>query len=346
MLFRSLAHLPVSKMILSGTPMPQSDSDLIPQFTFLYPEIEAHEDTVVDLMKPVYVRTTKHELGLPPVRRLQINIPMSQTQEKLYELMKFELARQVEKDLSRRDKGMLRKLGRSIMRLLQFVSNPALLAREIDWISSDYLEALLEESPSGPKVDYVCDRARELASKGKKVLIWTSFVQNVEIISERLADLGAVYIHGGVDSGLEEDDDSREGKIRLFRDDPNVQVMVANPAAASEGISLHMVCRHAIYVDRTYNAAHYLQSEDRIHRLGLKPGQSPIIEILACPNTIDESVQHRLALKVDRMAQALEDESLNIDPIPLDPQFIEDGEAYTLGLDDEDIVSLLTHLKG
>ena len=341
-----LAHLPVSKMILSGTPMPQSDSDLIPQFTFLYPEIEAHEDTVVDLMKPVYVRTTKHELGLPPVRRLQINIPMSQTQEKLYELMKFELARQVEKDLSRRDKGMLRKLGRSIMRLLQFVSNPALLAREIDWISSDYLEALLEESPSGPKVDYVCDRARELASKGKKVLIWTSFVQNVEIISERLADLGAVYIHGGVDSGLEEDDDSREGKIRLFRDDPNVQVMVANPAAASEGISLHMVCRHAIYVDRTYNAAHYLQSEDRIHRLGLKPGQSPIIEILACPNTIDESVQHRLALKVDRMAQALEDESLNIDPIPLDPQFIEDGEAYTLGLDDEDIVSLLTHLKG
>ena len=341
-----LSHLPVSKLILSGTPMPQSDGDLIPQFTFLYPEITATEDNVVELMKPVYVRTTKHELQLPPIIRVAKTIEMSETQEKLYNLMKFELVRQVEKSLSRREKSMFRKLGKSIMRMLAFVSNPALLAREIDWIDSDYLEALLEESPSGPKVDYACNRARELALEGKKVLIWTSFVQNVEIIAERLSDLGAVFIHGGVDSGLEEDDDTREGKIRLFRDDPSVQVMVANPAAASEGISLHMVCRYAIYVDRTYNAAHYLQSEDRIHRLGLRPDQSPIIEVLECPNTIDESVRDRLCLKVDRMAQALEDESLNIDPIPLDPAYIEDSESYALGLDDEDLMSLLQNLKG
>jgi hypothetical protein len=31
---------------------------------------------------------------------------------------------------------------------------------------------------------------------------------------------------------------------------------------------LHKVCQNAIYVDRTFNAAHFLQSEDRIHRLG------------------------------------------------------------------------------
>ncbi|MBK7576840.1 MAG: hypothetical protein IPI24_05350 [Ignavibacteria bacterium] len=47
-----LSHLPVSKLIMSGTPMPQSTNDLIPQFLFLYPEIPADTDTVVGLMRP------------------------------------------------------------------------------------------------------------------------------------------------------------------------------------------------------------------------------------------------------------------------------------------------------
>jgi len=232
------------------------------------------------------------------------------------------------------------------MRLLAFVSNPPLLAREIDGIAGDYFEALLAESSAGPKVDYACDRARELASQGKKVLIWTSFVQNVETLAERLSDLGAVYIHGGVDSGGDEDSDTREGKIRLFHDSPDVQVIIANPAAASEGISLHKVCHHAIYVDRTYNAAHYLQSEDRIHRLGLGPDESPIIEVLECPGTIDESVRHRLALKVDRMAQALNDYSLSIDPIPYDPAVTEEDEESVLGMSEGDLQDLIENLKG
>ena len=44
-------------------------------------------------------------------------------------------------------------------------------------------------------------------------------------------------------------------------------VLVANPAAAAESISLHEHCNHALYLDRTYNAGQFLQSQDRIHRL-------------------------------------------------------------------------------
>ena len=62
----SLAHLPVGKLIMSGTPMPQSTEDLIPQLAFLYPEIPADAETVVSLIRPIYVRTNKKELGLPP----------------------------------------------------------------------------------------------------------------------------------------------------------------------------------------------------------------------------------------------------------------------------------------
>lgn len=32
-----IAHLPKKKLVMSGTPMPQSPKDLIPQFLFLYP---------------------------------------------------------------------------------------------------------------------------------------------------------------------------------------------------------------------------------------------------------------------------------------------------------------------
>src|SRR5205807_1769133 len=142
----------------------------------------------------------------------------------------------------------------------------------IGFAHAELLKAVLAEG-EGPKLKYVLKKARLLGRQGKKVLIWSSFVKNVEYMAGRLADMGAVYIHGGVDAGDESDDETREGKIRLFHDDPNVRVLVANPAAASEGVSLHRICHDAIYLDRTFNAAHYLQSEDRIHRFGLLPDQ-------------------------------------------------------------------------
>ena len=265
-------------------------------------------------------------------------------QRELYKLMKFEVAREAASALTIRSKQAFRSLGRSVARLLQFVSNPALLSSEIGFAHPDLLAAVLAEG-DGPKLKYVLKRARQLAREGQKGLIWSSFVRNVEYISERLADLGAAYIHGGVDAGDEDDDETREGKIKLFHDDPNVRVMVANPAAASEGVSLHRVCHHAIYLDRTFNAAHYLQSEDRIHRFGLPQEQKTTIEIVECTDSVDETVRERLGYKIGQMAEALADSSLRPDPIPLDPTEIEDIDDYSTGLREEDIQALLKDLS-
>jgi SNF2 family DNA or RNA helicase len=337
----SIAHLPVGKLVMSGTPMPQSTEDLIPQLAFLYPEIPATADTAVDLMRPIYVRTNKAELGLPPVTRGVITLSMSAIQRELYMLMKTEVHREAANALTIRSKQAFRALGRSVIRLLQFVSNPALLSAEIDNAHPDLYRAVLAEG-DGPKLDYVLKKARQLVRGGSKVLIWSSFVKNVEYIAERLSDLGAVYIHGGVDAGDEDDDETREGRIRLFHDDTNVNVMVANPAAASEGISLHTICHHAIYLDRTFNAAHYLQSEDRIHRLGLAPDQATYIEIVECEESVDEAVRDRLGVKVSRMAEALSDSSLNIDPIPID--MVDDPEGDPAGMDESDVNALIQNL--
>jgi len=231
----------------------------------------------------------------------------------------------------------LRSLGRSALRLIQLVSNPALLARKVDFEHKDLLRAILEEGDS-PKLSYVTRRARELAKQGHKTIIWSSFVQNVELVATRLIDLGADYIHGGVEAGDEEEEYTRERKIKRFHDDKNAWVLVANPAACSEGISLHTVCHHAIYLDRNYNAAQYLQSEDRIHRLGLKPDQKTFVEILCCPSTIDESVATRLSTKVQMMKDVLDDPGLNIDPIPFDP---DNNEEFSF----EDAKDFLNHIK-
>lgn len=340
----NLSHLPTGKLIMSGTPMPQSVDDLIPQFAFLYPEIEATSDTVVEKVRSIYVRTNKRELGLPPVTRNRVRLPMAPLQRELYKLMKHEVAREAKAALSIRSKQAFRSLGRSVSRLLQFVSNPALLASELNFVNPDLLSAVLSEG-EGPKLRYVLRRARLLAAEGKKVLIWSSFVSNVEYIADRLSDLGAVYIHGGVDAGDEDEDGTREAKIKAFHDDPNTKVMVANPAAASEGVSLHRVCHHALYLDRTFNAAHYLQSEDRIHRFGLPPEQETIVEIVECQGTVDETVLARLDYKIKQMADALEDSSLGVDPIALDPNDIEDYDDYSVGLRDEDILALLNDFE-
>jgi SNF2 family DNA or RNA helicase len=330
----STSELPRTKLIMSGTPMPNDISDLVPQFRFLFPEIPADDDTVERYIRPVYVRTTKGELGLPDVKHTIKRIPLRPAQFALYELLKSEAARQA-KAMSHRDRMLLRRAGQSALRLMQLVTNPALLSR-LPFEHGELLAEVLGEGDS-PKLEYACFRARELAYEKKKSIIWSSFVNNVELVAQRLIDLGAEYIHGGVDAGDEDEEGTREQKIARFHEDENCFVLVANPAACGEGISLHTVCHHAIYLDRNYNAAQFLQSQDRIHRLGLPANIITNVEILVSPDTIDESVQRRLATKIANMARVLEDDSLQVEPEVVD--------LDSSGFNKEDLDDFLAHVS-
>ncbi len=333
----SLSNIPEYKLILSGTPMPQGAEDLIPQFNFLFPEINVTRESVIDAIKPIYVRTTKDDLQLrrPDVKLRPVE--MSESQRKLYELLRSEAARQAEELLKAKDKIKLRAMGRSVLRLIQLTSNPALLAKT-DFANHQLLKDVLREG-DGPKIKYVCNRARQLAYDGKKTIIWSSFVENVELIAERLADLGADYIHGGVDVGDEEDITTREAKIKKFHEDKNAYILVANPAAASEGISLHKVCHNAIYLDRNYNAAQFLQSMDRIHRVGLPKDIETLIDVVVCSNTIDDSVNKRLETKINLMAEVLNDSSLRFEYEYADEEI---GEEIS----ENDIDDAIGHILG
>ena len=321
----SSSYLPKRKLIMSGTPMPQSVNDLIPQLSFLYPDARTSPETVVEMFQPIFVRTTSGQLGIPSVTRKTVTLDMDPLQREVYKTLKSEMRRQLIPYFSDASRYNLRKVGSCVMKVVQFVSNPSLLARDLEYSFNKQIGELLLRN-CGPKITYVCNRARELAAQGKKVLIWSSFVSNVELIATRLRDIGADFIHGSVDAGSEDDVDTREWKIKEFHSNPEKMVLVANPAAASEGISLHRICQYAIYVDRLFNAAQYLQSEDRIHRLGLRHDQHPVVEIVECADTIDQVIARRLTAKVARMSEALNDPSLSI-------VSIDDGDEQDVDID-------------
>lgn len=357
-----LAHLPVRRDILSGTPIPRSIEDIGPQLDFLWPG-QGFGWRAVDSARPnevlrdLYVRTTKQELELPDIRRRFIPVEMSAPQVALYSIIRQEVLKRL---LGIRISGNvdLTSAKRSVMRLLQVSSNPILVVRRLTEEAPDtyryddskieaIFRSIVEEFDS-PKINMACKLARDLAREGYRSVIWTSFTENVERIAAMLEDLVALFIHGGVDTGEADDPNTREGRIRLFHEEATgCRVLVANPAACSEGISLHKVCHHAIYVDRSYNAAHYLQSVDRIHRLGLPPDTETYIHILesVAPQivgAIDYSVRRRMIQKLRTMSEALDDFDLR--RLALDE---EEGEApldYDITL--EDLSDVIEELSG
>ena len=329
--------IPKNKLIMSGTPMPNSPEDLIAQFNFLYPEVEVNEHNVIEHIQPIFVRTTKDDLNLPARHDVPESIPMSDNQKRLYDIVRDEELLQLENLEHASQRIKLRAFARCYIKLLQLASNPMLVSEDIQNAHPNLMRELLDEGP-GQKIEWACKRARELAAEDKKVIIWSSFVSNVELIATRLEDLGAVFIHGGVDAGSEDEQSSREGKIHNFKNNPNCKVLVANPAAAGEGISLHKVCLNAIYVDRTFNAAHYLQSIDRIHRLGLDEDEHPHIQILISKGSIDEDVDIRLTAKIQRMLEALNDSTIYPNPVTF-------NEEREIGdMDEGDIDCIRNHL--
>ena len=120
---------------------------------------------------------------------------------------------------------------------------------------------------------------------------------------------------------------TREKIIREFhRPDSSFKVILANPFAVSESISLHKACHNAIYFERTFNATHFIQSKDRIHRVGLVPGTITYYNFILSKNTIDETIHNRLIAKEQRMLEIIEGQEI--------PLFVENMD-YDIDLEDD-----------
>jgi SNF2 family DNA or RNA helicase len=353
-LLLNISPLPIRRDILTGTPMPQSAADLQSQLDFLWPggglgARIARGAAPRAVLGNLYVRTTKADLKLPKPKRHFKQVQMAKGQMALYGVVKSEFVRHVS-SLRTDARVDLQSAKRTVMRLLQLSANPLLalkgIAAEAAYFDQGILEQVVAEGAS-TKMRAVADFARDLAVQGRKSVIWTIFTDTILQMERLLADLNPVTIYGATPTGEPNDPQSREGKLARFHADPACKVMIANPAAAGEGISLHKICHDAIYLDRSYVSTHYLQSIDRIHRLGLPENVDTNIWIFqtmapAGLGCIDHSVSRRMAQKLRALQQLLDDDDLH--EIALDEENADDPIAWDI--DPEDVRDLVEELEG
>lgn len=326
------------RLILTGTPMPNSLLDLWSQFTFLWPfknvlgEPLAYKtladgvnglDQIKGQILPFYTRVTKNQLNLPPISFRFFKVPLNRVQQAIYSALAAKTLAEIAD--SPKDKTRLRYWRRNkVIRLLQAASNPCLLTKYSEEFRIPPLKVegfsvvrLIEqysnfEIPS--KIIEAEKLVRELVSNGEKVIVWTTFIHNIKTLAKMLADKSPIIIFGDIPRDEKENElVNREKLIREFKTNPNLCILIANPNSLAESVSLHKVCKNAIYVDRTFNAGQYIQSLDRIHRIGLEVNDKVTYYIFLAKDTIDEVVDTRLEEKYRHMLDVLDDDLPIID---------------------------------
>ncbi|MGX1030297.1 DEAD/DEAH box helicase [Streptomyces ambofaciens] len=347
----ALGPLAARRLILTGTPAPNGSRDLENLLGFVWPGHGqrtvvqavaggdlAHASTV---LRPLFTRTTKHELGLPPVQLGLRFVDMPPLHDEIYTaIVGGERSGAAREDLS--------SLGKTALRLLMAATSPALLLEggsryeplayqlpPMEIPEGDSLYSLMQNLPDyelSPKYQEAVAIIAENAAQGRKTLVWTTFVRSLTTLQRMLEKYSPAVVYGGTPD--------REEQIRRFREDPGCMVLISNPATLGEGISLHHVCHDAVYVDRDFMAGRFLQSLDRIHRLGLAPGTETRVTVLAVRNSVDEVVAASLERKLEFMGRILDD------PTVQQLADLEEEPSVAAGLAPSDVEALLSHMGG
>jgi len=288
------------RYILTGTPVANKPDDLWSQMFFLDDgealgdSFEGFErtfksgrsgyqrmDELRERIAPNTLRRTKDKsLKLPPKTYLRVSVSLAPKQHTMYQTMRKDLELSVRKMSGAQVVEQADAILARMVRLAQLASNPKLL-------DADYREV-----PA--KIATLDDLlARRLGVQGRKVIVWTSFVENIRGLATRYKKYKPVVIYGEMDNS------ARDKSVHAFRGDPGVRLLIANPAAAREGLTL-TEANVAVYLDRTFNLVDYLQSQDRIHRISqTKPCE---IVLLIAKDTVDEFIDFSLEQK-HRLAQ-------------------------------------------
>ena len=338
-----LAPYAERRMILTGTPAPRSLEDLWSQFTFLWPsqgvlgnrtQFERTlasgtnaPDELRRILKPFFIRTKKSDLHLPNPISLLTKIPYRDIPQRQRVIIRLLEQRTIHEArtlaLEQADVSILRRWRRArTLRLLQAASNPALLANTIadlgefgapadsdPTLATVLRHHMMHETPI--KIAFVENKVRELVAQGNKVLVWATFVDNLLLLERVLQDLNPLKIYRAVPAYNEENDpdfENRERNIMEFKTRDDRPVLLANPAACSESVSLHMVCHHAVYLERTFNCGQFLQSMDRIHRVGMPHNIHPHYHIPVLQCAVEQLVDLRLARRQQVLYRLLDDD--------------------------------------
>ena len=311
---------------------------------------------LISNISPYFIRIRKSDLNIPPATvHPPVFVAMGPVQQRIYDFIEKkymdEFMADDSADTSSRFKAVLAQ-ARTI-RLMQAASNPDMLKSPLDDFfvdedlpveayqaidDSDVLKSIIDYETNEIPAKYIATKklVQQILSEGGKVVVWASFIHTIHELKNYLEHEGihCQELYGATPVEREGIDDefvlTREKIVKAFQQaDCPFRVLIANPFAVAESISLHKACHNAIYVERSFNAAHFIQSKDRIHRYGLKPGTTTNYYYILSQNTIDETINTRLAEKERRMTEIMESM-----PIPLFSNVSEN-------LGDDDIKALI-----
>ena len=273
----------------------------------------------------LFYRVRKNDLGLiPAIFHEPIIIKMNTYEQKIYNLVKSKIYQLSNEDYFENEE-LLQKLWRGRMiRLRQISSYSKLLISAVrnyeeDLIEDSTMKKILEkydlyELPA--KLEKLTQLVLKLRAEKEKVLIWSNFIGTIELIKNHFKKegLNCELIYGKTPSlkiniGSVKEEFTREGIRDKFVDkNSGLDILIANPAACAESISLHKTCYNAIYYDLSYNCAQYLQSLDRIHRVGGSEKHQANYYFLQYEDSIDIDIKNNLEQKAEKMYSIIEED--------------------------------------
>lgn len=160
-------------------------------------------------------------------------------------------------------------------------------------------DGVIHEIENKAKLAALEDVLEELGDK--QCVIWCAFRAEVAFLMHWL-----VSNHKGLVASLtgETSSEVREENIEMFRKG-DARFFVGTASAGGLGINGLQVADTEVYWSRDWNLATYLQSQDRLHRIGQK-NTVHVIKLVAA-NTVDEKVDEALERKTGMQEMMLTD---------------------------------------
>jgi SNF2 family DNA or RNA helicase len=294
-------------LVLCGTPAPNHAIDLVSQFNLADGGIafqgfkskkgeEGLFDQIADRIEsrgPLIRRTKDEVLNDLADKRFEI-VPCDMTarQQELYDHAKRELVMYLKRLDDSTFKRSLATYFQKRAALLQISISPALIG---DWEFASGKYEKLEEIVEQKLAEH----------DTSKLIIWSSYTKSIDHVASLVSRWNPVVLDGRAG-----DAKNRQAIVQTFQEDSECRILIGNPAAAGAGITL-TAASTAIYLNAPTQAAQYMQSIDRNHRIGQTANVVEYI-MLVSKGTLDLADTQRLAAKQQNQSALLNDvESVN-----------------------------------
>lgn len=292
----------VRAIVLCGSPAPNSPSDLIHQFDladngYTFRGTEPPDDpskkkefieTQIEA-RGVYLRRTKDRVlpNLPEKRFHVMLVDMEPKQALLYSEAKKDLALFLKTLDNRTFRRNLTTYFQKRAAMLQICVSPNLIDRMVKEVPAKYLalDKLLKD---------------EIENKRNKIVVWSVYTKTIDDLVERYSSYNPVRVDGKVPQAS-----VRQEMVDRFQNDPGTMLFIGNPAAAGAGVTLHS-SHVVVYLSFSNQAAHYMQSLDRVHRRG-QTSSNIDYHFLVCAGTIEQKELERLVSKQKTQSNLLGD---------------------------------------